>query len=154
MKITTKNEKIMDTNDNEKKDVLGKYTRKPYPPLVEPEQPDTNEDDEQKYRALIEHREKKGNAPRFRIIDRTGQSYGCGYAYLLGWLYSPPDTLSIYTTTHIFIINGTGLNKIDDSLMRERVKQLREYNPPLDEMPPNNEPLITKITISNRFESN
>lgn len=142
----------MDTNDNTKKGMVEKYTRTPYPSLVKPEPTEADETNEGKYRAFVEHREKKGNTPRFRIIDRKGQYYGCGYAYLLGWFFSPPETLSIYTTTHIFILTGKGLEKIEDALMREKIHQLREFNPATDEMPTDGETVILSMKVANRFE--
>jgi hypothetical protein len=157
MAITPKMNAIsMDTND--KNDLLSKYGRKPYPVLVKPDSKTTDPDDsddqeESGYRALIEQREKKGSAPRFRIVTAKGQSYGCGYAYFLGWLYSPPDTLTLYTTTHIFILSGRNLQRIENALMRDKVKQLREFNKSLDEMPLANEPLIESIEVTSRFET-
>lgn len=147
--METMNEK---TASSDKADILKKYTRQPYPALVKPEPAEAEESEENGYRALVEHREKKGNSPRFRIIDRKGVIYGCGYAYLLGWLYSPPETLSIYTTTHSFILTGRGLDKIEAALMREKVKQLREFHLSQDDMPGLGEPLIERLEISSRFE--
>lgn len=144
----------MDTSD--KSDILKKYTRQQYPALVKPAPDNTNEtgepeqDEASGYRALIEHREKKGNAPRFRIVDRNGQSHGCGYAYLLGWLYAPPDTLTLTTTTHVFVLSGKNLHRIENALMRERVKQLQEFRPDHDTVPADGEPIITHLDITIR----
>lgn len=145
----------MDTSDN---NPLEKYTRKPYPALVKPggskaiEPDDPDDAEESGYRALIEQREKKGSAPRFRIVTRKGQSYGCGYAYLLGWLYSPPDTLTIYTTTHSFILSGKNLERIENAFMRDKVKQLREFNEGTDQKPADGEPIITHLEVNSRLE--
>jgi len=145
----------MDTND--KDGLLSKFGRKAYPPLGKPAEKqaaspdDPDEDDDQGYKALSEHREKKGN-PRFRIILANGNSYGCGYAYMLGWFFEQPDTLTIYTTTHIFVLSGENLQRIERALLREKVNYLREYNPQLDTRPPGGEPLIDKIGITSRFE--
>jgi hypothetical protein len=141
----------MDSNDNPQSDLLSKYGRKEFPKLVKPEPEEGEESDEFGYRALVEHREKKGNAPRYRIIDRTGLSYGCGYAYLLGWLNSPSGTLSIYTTTHVFILDGKNLHRIEQALMREKVRELREFNPDQDEQPADGEPLIERLSVNNRL---
>lgn len=144
----------MDTSD--KNEILSKYTRQTFPTLVKPAPGQANESDEQEqaeepgYRALIEHREKKGAVARFRIVDRNGQSYGCGYAYLLGWLYIPPDTLTLYTTTQNFVLSGKNLHRVEDALMRERVKQLREFNPDQDAMPVDGEPIITHLDVTVR----
>ncbi|WP_040007309.1 hypothetical protein [Fibrisoma limi] len=144
----------MDTNAEN--GLLTKYGRKPYPPLGKPDAgkiPETEDDDEETgYHALIEQREKKGSAPRFRIVLAGGQSHGCGYAYLLGWLHTPPDTFTIYTTTHIFILSGKNLHRIENALMRDKVKQLREYNPKTDTMPADGEPFIEHINVTSRFE--
>lgn len=145
----------METND--KDELLNKYGRKPYAPLVKPGEVDkANQDEEEDgeigYRALIEHREKKGNTPRFRVLMANGQSYGCGYAYLLGWLHNPPDTLTFYTTTHSFVLSGKNLQKVENAFLREKIKQLREFNSKLDTMPGDGEPLIEQIVITSRFQ--
>ena len=148
-------------NSNDSNNPLGKYTqqvRPAYPALVKPEpgrvepRDDQDDADESGYKALIEQREKKGSAPRFRIVNRKGQSYGCGYAYLLGWFYSPPDTLSIYTTTHVFVLTGKNLQRIENALMRDKVKQLREFNEGQDERPADGEPFITHLEVTSRLD--
>ena len=154
----------MNTNDEKNPaGTLGKYTqqiRPAYPALVKTEQApahvpgdqdESDDADESRYRALVEHREKKGSAPRFRIVTRTGQSHGCGYAYLLGWLHSPPDTLSIYTTTHIFVLTGKNLQRVENALMRDKVKQLREFNKEQDTIPAADDPIITHLEVTSRF---
>ena len=145
----------METND--KDGLLNKFGRKTYPPLSKPGEKqaaspdDPDEDDDQEYKALSEHREKKGNAPRFRIIQANGNSHGCGYAYLLGWFFELPDTLTIYTTTHIFVLSGKNFQRIERALLREKVNYLREYNHHLDTKPAAGEPLIEKIEVTSRF---
>lgn len=136
---------------SDKNDLLKKYTRQPYPALVKPEPVETEENEDGRYRALVQHMEKRGNAPRFRIIDRRGHIYGCGYAYLLGWFYTPPETLSIQTTTHLFTLTGQNLDKIEQALLREKVKDLREFHPGQDQKPEPNEPIITALTVTSRF---
>jgi hypothetical protein len=141
---------------SDKDEILKKYTRQPYPALVKPapnaESDETDENPDGRYRALVQHMEKRGNAPRFRIIDRRGHIYGCGYAYLLGWLYTPPETLSIQTTTHVFTLTGKGLKIIEQSLLREKVKELQEFHPGQDQEPEPGQPIITSLTISSPFE--
>lgn len=131
---------------NDKKDLLEKYTRQPYPALVKPTAP-APELDEGEYKGLVKHIQKSGHNPRFRIIDRNGNSYGCGYSYLLGWLYTPPDTLTIQTTTHLFTLTGKSLKHIEDALMDEDMKELREFNPTKDTLPADGETVIEKLTI-------
>ena len=141
---------------SDKNDILKKYTRQPYPALVKPapnaEPDETDENEDGRYRALVQHMEKRGNAPRFRIIDRRGHIYGCGYAYLLGWFYTPPETLSIQTTTHVFTLTGKGLEKIEQSLLREKVKELREFHPGQDQEPDAGQPIIIGLTVASPFE--
>ena len=142
---------------SDKDEILKKYTRQVYPALVKPapnaEPDETDENEDGRYRALVQHMEKRGSAPRFRIIDRRGHIYGCGYAYLLGWFYTPPETLSIQTTTHVFTLTGKGLEKIEQSLLREKVKELREFHPGQDQEPDAGQPVINSLTISSRFEN-
>ncbi|GAB2517075.1 hypothetical protein [Spirosoma aerophilum] len=137
---------------SDKDEILKKYTRQAYPALVKPapnsEPNETEENEDGQYRALVQHMEKRGNAPRFRIIDRRGHIYGCGYAYLLGWFYTPPETLSIQTTTHVFTLTGKGLEKIEQSLLREKVKELREFHPGQDQEPDAGQPIITNLTVN------
>lgn len=141
---------------SDKNALLEKYTRPKYPALVKPgaapEPVETEENDDGQYKALRQHMEKRGNAPRFRIIDRRGHIYGCGYAYLLGWFYTPPETLSIQTTTHVFTLTGKGLEKIEQSLLREKVKELREFHPGQDQSPVSGEPIIERLTVTSRFD--
>ena len=139
----------MDTSD--KNDILNKFGRKPYPALAKPDPEDLPEDPHTgDYRGLIEHRGKRGN-PRFRVIDRKGNSYGCGYAYLLGWYFTPPDTLTIYTTTHVFTMQGDNLQKVEDSLMREKVESLCAFNPSKDKKPDAGEVCITQLSVIDRM---
>lgn len=139
---------------NDRAKILERFTRQPYPALVKPtaEPDETEEADDGQYRALVQHMEKRGNAPRFHIIDRRGHIYGCGYAYLLGWFYTPPETLSIQTTTHVFTLTGRGLKIIERSLLREKVKELREFHPDQDQEPEPGQPMITHLAISSPFD--
>lgn len=131
---------------NDKKDLLEKYTRQPYPALVKPAA-SAPELDESEYKGLVKHIQKSGHNPRFRIIDRNGNSYGGGYSYMLGWFYTPPDTLTIQTTTHLFTLTGKSLKHIEDALMDEDMKELREFNPTKDTLPADGETVIEKLTI-------
>lgn len=144
----------MENTNDSKKDLLEKYASRkpPYPALVKPDQEDLPEDPHTgDYRGLIEHRGKRGNTPRFRIIDRKGNSYGCGYAYLLGWYFTPPDTLTIYTTTHVFTLNGDHLQRVEDSLMREKIESLCAFNPSRDKKPEAGEVCITQLLVIDRM---
>ena len=134
---------------NDKKPLLDKYTtRQPFPALVKPTAPAV-ELEEGEYKGLVKHIQKSGHNPRFRIIDRNGNSYGCGYSYMLGWLYTPPDTLTIQTTTHLFTLTGKSLKNVEEALLDEDMKELREYNPAKHTMPADGETIIEKITIKN-----
>lgn len=134
----------------DKESLIEKFTGKPYPALVKPAKKAADDSEEKPYRALVKQIENK-RTPRFRIIDHKGNTYGCGYAYLLGWLYTPPDTLSIQTTTHVFILQGKNLKKIEDALMREKVRELCEYNPEKDTYPNEGDPIIEKLSIIDRW---
>lgn len=136
----------------DKEKLIEKYTsRKPsYPALVPPASPTGSGAED--YRALVEHKQRAGNNPRFRIVDRKEFSYGCGYAHLLGWLYSPPDLLTIQTSTHIFTIEGRNLDKIELALMDEKVKELHEFSPEQHIAPEEGEPLIESLAVTSRWE--
>lgn len=154
--METTNGNTSGTASNDKNELLRKYTRQSFPALVKPapnaEPDETEETEDNRYRALVEYREKRGNAPRFHIIDRQGRIYGCGYAYLLGWFYTPPETLSIQTTTHVFTLTGKNLHRVEQALLRERVKELREFHPHQDQEPEAGQPVISALTIASPFE--
>lgn len=125
-----------------KEDLIAKYSGgKPYAPL-QPPVPQTPPTEKVDYEGLTLH--SKGRSNRFRIIDKEGTSYGCGYAYLIGWVFTPPSMLTINTSTHICTIEGRGLEEIDRALLEERVKDLRAYNPKLHTLLED-----TKVVIEN-----
>jgi hypothetical protein len=134
---------------SEKDALIEKYTGKKYPALVPPPAPGAKQAED--YRALVEHKQR-GSNPRFRIVDRKGFSYGCGYAYLLGWLYSPPDLLTIQTTTQVFTIEGRNLERIELALMDEKIRELHEFNPELHNPPEEGQPIIERLEVKNRWE--
>lgn len=131
-------------------DVLAKYGGKPYPPLEKTTQQEKVEIVE--YNGLTEYSRSSRN-PRFRIVDKMGNSYGCGYAHLLGWLFTPPDIMTLQTTTHIFTIEGKGLEILERALMDEKVKEIREYSPTNYRISEENTVMIEKIAVVNRFEN-
>jgi hypothetical protein len=132
-----------------KEDLIAKYSGKPFPPLQAPI--GLESDEPNRYEGMAEY-SRPGRNPRFRIIDGKGNSYGSGYAYLMGWMFTPPDILTIQTTTHVFTIEGKGLAEIERALMDEKVKELREYNPKLYTLPEEVKIVIKKIEITSRFE--
>lgn len=129
------------------KSLLGDLGRKTAD--LEPDELDTADGS---YQALINARGRK--SPRFHIITGKGHIIGCGYAYLLGWYYTPPDTLTIYTTTHQFTLSGEGMEIIERAFLREMVLQLREYNKETDTLAPDQKgkALIRKITVRSVFD--
>ncbi|WP_138995285.1 hypothetical protein [Larkinella sp. C7] len=151
------NETAQNNSGTDKKSLVEQYARPRYGAPIKPRQAeqeinnDTDQPEDGSYRALIKYRGRKSSS-RFCIITRQGVSYGCGYAYMLGWLFTPPDTLSIQTTTHLFTIGGTGLHLIESALLREVVMELREFNPGQDAAPPEGEPVITHLDVLNRFK--
>lgn len=130
---------------SEKEALLEKYSGKKYPTLVPPVK--EGEKGVEDYRALVEQKQR-GNNPRFRIVDRKGFSYGCGYAYLLGWLYSPPDLLTMQTTTHVFTIEG----RIELALMDEKIRELHEFSPERHTRPEEGQPVIERLEVKSRWE--
>lgn len=152
------NENAANSSGNDKIALLEKYTKPRFGPLTKSQpvatpQPsdDTDAPGDGSYRGLIKYRGRRSSS-RFRIVDRKGVSYGCGYAYMLGWLFTPPATLSIQTTTHQFIFGGTNLHVIEDALLREVVMELREFRPGEDTLPPEGEPVIDHLEVVDRFK--
>ncbi|GAB4019585.1 hypothetical protein GCM10028808_57740 [Spirosoma migulaei] len=157
METTNETGEASNANGSDKAKLVEKYARprydspaKPKPIEREPSD-DADEPADGSYRGLIKYRGRRGN-PRFRIVNRLGVSYGCGYAYMLGWLLTPPDTLSIQTTTHLFTIAGTGMQTIENALIREMVMEIREFNPGQDVKPPDGEPVITHLEVVDRLQ--
>jgi len=137
-------------NEQPKEDLIAKYSGKPFQPLQAPAAQQAAQLLE--YEGMVEYG-RSGRNPRFRIIDGKGNSYGSGYAHLMGWLFTPPDVLTIHTTTHIFTFQGKGLAEIERALMDEKIKELREYNPGTHTMPEEPKTIIEKLEVVNRFES-
>lgn len=119
--------------------------KKEYPPLQEPTTKPTPQLVED-YKAVEDS--KRGRVPRFRIIDKTGKSYGCSYAHLISWVYEPNSLLTLTISDKIFTLEGKNLKKIEMVLLEEKVKVLREFNPQNHRTPPQNEILIESIEVS------
>lgn len=141
----------MEKEKSAKEDLIGKYTGKPFNPL---KPPGIKEGSEEKgeYRALTENT-RPGRTVRFRIIDAKGISYGSGYAHLLGWLFTPPDLLVLQTTTHIFTIEGRGLEEIERALMDEKMRELREFNPQTYLLADDEKIVIERLDVISRFDA-
>lgn len=140
----------MENEQSSKAEIIGKYSGgKPFAPLKPPAEKGLREILD--YQALVENT-RAGRVARFRIIDAKGNSHGSGYAYLMGWLFTPPDVLTINTTTHIFTIEGRGLEEIERALMDEKMKELREYNPATHRLSGDEKTVIERLEVVNRFE--
>jgi hypothetical protein len=135
-----------------KEDLIAKYSgsKKVFAPL-QPPAPQNEPTEKNEYQAFFRH-DKAGRNNRFRIIDKNGTSYGCGYAYLIGWVFTPPAMLTINTSTHICTIEGRGLEEIDRALLDEKVKELREYNPLKHTLSDDTKTVIEKLDFVSRFE--
>lgn len=128
------------------KNALNDLNRKPADPAA-----DELDGRDGAYDALVKVRGRK--SARFHIITADGEIIGCGYAYLLGWKYTPENTLTIFTTTHQFTMIGTGMEEIERALLREVVYELREYNGKADQLRPGYDgPIIQKLTIRSAFD--
>lgn len=137
------------SDEKTRENLLEKYGGKPYPPL---QRPGSVKKAPGEYQALVEQRQ--GRTARFKIVDRNEISHGSGYAYLLGWLYTPPDILCIQTTTHIITLEGKNLERIERALMDEKMRELYEYNPEIHNPPGDDAAIIEKLEIKSRFEGN
>jgi hypothetical protein len=138
-------------NAKQKEDLLNKYSGKTFAPLQPPVA--QNEPTEKtEYEGIIEG--KAGRNNRFKIVDINGDSYGFGYAYLIGWVFTPPSMLTINTSTHICTIEGRGLEAIERALIDEKVRELRAYNPKTHTLTGEEKAVIERLEIINRFEPN
>jgi len=128
----------------DKKNVnLNQYSKKEYPPLEELPKLVKEQKD---YKAIEEY--KRGKFSRFKIIDATGESYGCSYSHLVEWVYTPPSLISITLSTRIFTIEGQRISEIDRLLVEEKVKELHVFNETKHKKPPQGQTIIQKLTIS------
>lgn len=131
-------------NTEPKEDLIAKYSGKPFAPLVPPTA--QNEPVEKaEYQALIEHNNRR--SARFRIVDLRGVTYGSGYGFLMGWLFTPPSLLTLYTSSHIFTFEGRGLEAIERALMDEKVKELRVYNPDTHTLLDDTKTVLTSLEV-------
>lgn len=134
---------------NTKADLVERYTSKPFPPMEKREGAQVKE--KEAYKAFTEY-SRPGRNARFKIVDGKGHSYGCGYAHLIGWLFTPPDLLTIFTTTHTYTLEGSGLEEIERVLMEEKVKEICQFNDSVHLPATDPKCLITYIDVKNRFE--
>lgn len=133
----------------DKKTILGKYMNEPYPPLEKKAETTTPQlvAELPEYSAFEEFKSRK--FPRFRIIDADGKSYGCSYAHLIDWVYSPSTLLTITTATRIFTFQGKRLGRIEQLLMEDKIKELVVYsNNRFKPVSSNNKPIIEELTIT------
>lgn len=137
--------------ENKKEDLITKYSRKPYAQLARPIATESKE--KSTYQALVEN-PRPSRISRFKIVDGKGISYGCGYSYLIGWLFTPPDILTIHTTTHTFTIHGKGLDEIERSLMDEKLKELHQFNEQKHILTQDEKIKIELIKVADRFQEN
>ena len=134
----------------DKKDVLGKYQNKEYPPLEKPvKQPPQLIKEKSAYNAFEEFKSRK--SPRFRIVDADGKSYGCSYAHLIDWVFDPPTLLIITTSSRIFTIKGKNLGRIEQLLTEDKIKELFVFDAGRYKQPANNKSIIEELTISEQL---
>ena len=143
------NELIMMAMSDNNKDPLSQYEGKStYPPLEKKVVTAPLIKALEDYKAFEPFGNRKG--PRFRIVDAEGKSYGCSYAHLLDWVFTPPTLLTITTATPIFTLKGNHLKAIEKALMDEKLKELFVYNDKHYKQPAEGNTIIEELTI---FES-
>ena len=71
---------------------------------------------------------------------------------MIGWIFSPPNLLTLTTTTHTLAIQGKGLEEIDRALLDEKVKELREYAAQTHSLSGDEKIMIDHLEVVNRFE--
>lgn len=138
-------EKIQ-TGMEDKKDFMGKYQSEPYPSLEKRDKAVPQLVTEKEYKAFEEFKSRKSS--RFRIVDADGKSYGCSYAHLLDWVYSPPTLLTITTATRIFTITGKNLGRLEQLLMEDKIKEIFVFNQNRHKQPASNVPIVKELTIT------
>lgn len=111
---------------------LGKYDRKQYFAL--PKQPTPANEPPGDYQGVTELRGGRSSG-RFNIVDKMGTSYGCSYAHLIEWIFTPPAIITLMTTTRLFIIEGQNIEKIESLLLEGKLVSLREFNPTIHQKP-------------------
>lgn len=139
------NEIMMMVMNDDTKDPLGNYERKPYPSLEKKEALPQLVKEQTDYKAFETFASRK--SVRFRIIDENGKSYGCSYAHLLDWVCEPPTLLTLTTATRIFTFKGKQLHLIEKALMEDKVKEIHVFNPDQHKPVVGNKPIIEELTI-------
>lgn len=141
------NVKIQIGMEDNKKNILGKYKGKPYPPLEEnPVNLPKLVKEENDYHAFSEYTNRK--SIRFRIVDAKGKSYGCSYAHLIDWVFESPTLLTLTTASRIFTFRGKNLTRIESLLMEDRIKELFVFNSMEHRQPASNKPIIEELIIT------
>ena len=138
---------------SDEKDPMSQYVRPQYPALKKdmPRLVEAGVEVETTYQAIKEAR--RGTTPRFRLVMRTGEKHSFGYAYLLNWHYAPKTAmLTLQLTTHVIILMGKNLDRVDDLLMEEKIKELTEFDAELFPSPANDEAVITEIEINSLWQ--
>lgn len=130
-----------------KKDVLKDYQSKAYPPLEKPEADPKLVKAKEAYQAVVEMK-GANRTPRFRIIDEKGVSYGCSYAHLLDWIFTPPALLTLNTATRIFTFRGKHLEQVERLLVEERIKELHTFNINRHTAPQEDETVIEEVEVT------
>ncbi len=131
----------------DKKDFISKYKNEPYPPLEKKaNKPVPKLVTEDEYKAFEEFKSRK--SARFRIVDTDRKSYGCSYAHLLDWVYSPPTLLTLTTATRIFTFQGKNLGRLEQLLMEDKIKEIFVFDKNRHKQPASNMPIIEELTIT------
>lgn len=137
-------------NQQPRQDLLCKYGGKNFPPL-QPPAGENEPTEKQECQALTEYT-KMGRNNRFRVVTRNGDSLGFAYAFLIGWIFSPPNLLTLTKTTHTLAIQGKGLEEIDRALLDEKVKELREHAPQTHSLSGDEKIVTGRLEVVTRFE--
>ena len=132
-------------SDDDKKDLLGKYSGKPLPPLKLVEKASS---EEREYHAMKEEKQKGRQVKRFMLYDSEGNCYLCSYAYFIEAVLNKAGQLILTMSNRLITIEGEKLSSIVSKLADERIKELHVFDSAKHDRPAKGQPVIESMTLT------
>lgn len=118
---------------SDKEDTLGKYSRKPYPPLRRIEQTPQLVKSDEPYQAVVKSKGTERTIG-FKIYNKEKDFDFYSYPHLLEVSFRNGD-LILTMTTRTFTLSGRNLDQIADLLGERKAKAIYEFDPNVYEQP-------------------
>lgn len=114
------------SDDKQGGNPMGKYERKVYHALPNKPEQAANEPPGE-YQGI--EQAKGGKAIGWiQVITADAIIYGVGYSQIIEWVFTPPSTITVLTSTRLFIIEGTNIERLIKSLQERKLTTIREFN--------------------------